>query len=121
MFLGVAGSVLGLIVQVGLTVVLARWAARVARERGGLYSPARWLPWVGLFATMVGVLFTVMGLAHAFDAVSHVSPEARAHELAQGISSAMASTATGAVFALVSYLGSAALSAYGTWGPSSTA
>ncbi|MFK7991953.1 MAG: MotA/TolQ/ExbB proton channel family protein [Sandaracinaceae bacterium] len=119
MFLQLACSVLGLILQVALTVMLARWASRVARDRGGLFRHARWLPWVGLLASLVGVLLTVLGLASAFDAVSQVGPEARAHELAEGISAAMVSTAAGAAFAVLSYLGSAALSAYGTWGPSS--
>ncbi len=94
------------------------WGRSVARKhdtRG--WRLAAWLPVVGLVVQHVGLLFTVLGLIQAFDAVSAAPPESRASQLASGIAHAMWATALGLGAALLIYLGCVVAFAIGTWRP----
>ena len=51
-------------------------------------------------ATLIGLLGTIMGLIHAFEAVSSASAAARQQMLAEGISEAMLTTAFGLITAI---------------------
>jgi biopolymer transport protein ExbB/TolQ len=51
-------------------------------------------------ATLIGLLGTIMGLIHAFEAVSSASAAARQQMLAEGISQAMLTTAFGLITAV---------------------
>lgn len=51
-------------------------------------------------ATLIGLLGTIMGLIHAFEAVSSASAAARQQMLAEGISQAMLTTAFGLIVAV---------------------
>jgi len=64
-----------------------------AAKRGAIIALAA----VSLAAMALGLVMTVLGVVHAFDAVSRVDPSDKARLLAEGISSAMNWTAAGLV------------------------
>jgi hypothetical protein len=69
---------------------LWRWASDVARERGGWYRAARWLPLLAALAPLLGLAFTVLGLPDAFDAVAHAPVDERSARLSESIAGSMA-------------------------------
>lgn len=98
-----------------LVLALFAWGRSVAAKHGTRgWRIAAWMPIAGLVVHHVGVLGTVVGLVRAFGAVSSVAPSDRAPMLANGIATAMVSTAVGVSLSLVLYLASVVTFAVGS-------
>lgn len=94
--------------------LLAWWATRVGRARGGSW---RWLPVAPLAAVVVkvcGVLGAKVALALALETVAHVDPARRAVVLSEAMDSAMWITAVSAVSGWALILGTLGACVVGT-------
>lgn len=111
-----APGLLGFLIHVLVVAALVVWGRRVARERGGRgWRIASYLPIVGIGASMLGVLGTVVGLVRAFGSVAGADASHRAELLSDGIATAMWSTALGLGTAVVLYVGCFFAFLYGSY------
>lgn len=101
------GAAVGLLVHVAVPVALVIWGRSVARKRGGRgWLLVSYLPLLAAMASTVGVLFTIVGLIRAFEAVAHADPASKATLLAEGIATAMWATAIGIGVSILLYVAS---------------
>lgn len=111
---GIVGALLGFLFNIAVPLGLFVWGRSVARKRGGRrWRLASYLPLVAALAPMVGVFFTVLALIHTFGAVASADPSTKARLLAEGIATAMWSTAIGTGVAVVVYIASVVTFAIG--------
>src|SRR5688500_15801376 len=87
------GILVGLAVQLGLTVALAWWGARIGRARGGAWRHLVWLPIASFVVGTAGLTLTILGLVVAFQQVASADPAEKARLLSEGISHAMGAAA----------------------------
>ena len=99
--------VLGVAVQVALSLGLHAWGRSVAKRHVGWpWRWAAWMPLVALGLVIAGAILSTVVLLRAFGSVSSVTPAERQVLLASGISSAMTWTAVLVVPAWLLYLAS---------------
>lgn len=112
----VIGIVLLVVVaQLAMLVGLVVWGRWVARRRGGgIWSFLAWTPLWGQGISCLGMGLTSVHLIGAFEAVSAVSAENRATQLADDISASMNFTALFGVVGMVIWIGSPLIFLVGT-------
>ena len=86
----VAGLLLAVLVNLGVTTALWTWARWVAERRaGGAWRLATSLPVAGFALSTLGLLVAVVLLVGAFRAVEASDPSVKAIALSRGIANAM--------------------------------
>lgn len=112
------GPVVGIAIQVGITVGLALWARAIQRKHAGLLWRLNvWVAPAAMALWVVGSLLSGLLLLRAFDGVASTDAASRATLLARGISEAMNTSAFFFLTSLLLYLGSAILCIVGAIKP----
>jgi hypothetical protein len=90
----VSEVVVGILVQIGVSIALWKWGQSVARRHPRkFWQRSAWMPLIALVLSIVGLLTTITMLVKSFGAVAGADPAVKATVLAQGISEAMNWTA----------------------------
>jgi hypothetical protein len=95
--------VVGLVLQVVMTLALAAWGRWVAKRRGGTraWTWAARGPWASFVVLTVGMLITIRMLMNVFDGLANSDPARKQQILSEGIARAMT---VSAMFIVPGYL-----------------
>jgi hypothetical protein len=95
--------VVGLVLQIVVTLALSAWGGWVARRRGGgrAWAWAPRAPWISFALLAIGLSITLPMLLRTFDQIARVDAGSRARALSEGISRAMT---VSALFIVPGYL-----------------